>query len=205
MKIFSFKSKPSILFIASFGCIFLLLSAIFMRSIGEKKISSLQKSDAQPKESKENSSVLELNDAVITRLVIDNLPENIPFSNLVVHISEDSEVKLDCVIQRDALTEFINNKKQNIPSYVKLITNFLPDSVPMSLNLRLAVDSKEGLLILTPQSITVNNIELTTSMFPAELEISINRAVNSLISKSGKKIESIALSEGHIRVNLTEK
>lgn len=205
MKIFSFKSKPSILFITSFGCVFLLLSAIFMRSITDKKTSLAQKPAIQPKENKENYSVLELNDAIITRLVIDNLPEDIPFSNLVVHISEDSEIKIDCVMQRDTLTEFINNKAKNIPSYVKLITNFLPDSVPMSLNLSLAVDSKEGLLILTPQSITVNNIELTTTMFPSELEISINSAINSLISSDGKKIESITLSEGHIRVNLTEK
>ncbi len=205
MKIFSFKSKPSILFITSFGCVFLLLSAVFIRSITDKKASPVPKSAMQPKESKENSSVMELNDAIITRLVIENLPEDIPFSNLVVHISEDSEIKIDCSMQRDALTEFINNKTNNIPAYVKLMTNLLPDSVPLSLNLRLAVDSKQGHLILTPQSIIVNNIELTTTMFPTELEVSINHAINSLISNKGKKIESITISDGNIRVNLTEK
>lgn len=205
MKIFSFKSKPYIIILASCGCILLFLSAFFIRSMHDKKSYIFQKNSLNSKESKENSSQLELNDAIITRLILENLPGDIPFSNLVVHISSDSSVKIDCEITKDALSQFLASRNAEIPPYVKFMSKLLPDSVPLSLNLRLSVNSKDGTLNLTPHAVSVNGIELTASMLPGELELNINQAINGFISSGSKKISSINISDGHIIINLSEK
>jgi len=202
MKIFCIKSKFCFLILICFGCIFIIIGSLLLRNMQEKKSVLSGASLQSTLDTSENTSILELNDAIITRLLLDYLPENIPFSNLVVHISSDGNIKLDCTSGGSALLNFIKKNRSDISPSLKLIMKLLPESVPVSVNLRISVDSQTGHLSLKANDFSINNIELSGSILPNELEVDINKAVNSLLSKSGKKIDSINISDGKILMNL---
>ncbi len=206
MKIFSFKSKKSTVIFILCGLFLLLATAFTIPGISDRKSTATSDASSNSNSKEENApSHFELNDAVITRLVLDNLPDNLPLSNVVVHISEDSSVRIDCTLSPAELIDFCTDSGVNIPASLKFMAKLLPENVDAAFcfNLTLDTDTKE--LRLTPQIISVNGIDLAAELIPDDFSVSINQAVNTLFSHKEKKIQSISVEDGKILINLTDK
>ena len=152
-----------------------------------------------------HADITQLTDLTLADILLQNMPHNIPISELSVHISQDGYIQLNCILLSDSFSDFFQSLGTNIPAPIKLVLTMLPDKVPASFAMRISLDSQSGKLSLTPQSLSLNEIDISPTLLPAEFEIEINRIINDFLFKPNEKIRALDLSDGKITVTLTEK
>lgn len=204
MKIFSLKSKKSTIIFIFCGLAILFSGVFTMRAVSEKRSTTVSDTST-PNADGNGATVFELNDAVITRLVLDSLPDNLPLSDVVVHISDDSNIRIDCTLSPSELIDFCAASGVKISPSLKFMAKLLPESVDGAFCFGLTFDSASNKLNLTPQMLSVNGIDLSAELLPDDFSISINQAVNTLFSQKDKKIQSITVTDGKILIDLTDK
>ena len=198
MKIFSIR-KGKLLIIIGAGAAL----AVALFCIGRKPSPVSAPSDP----SSPNGSIAQtqLTDYSISELLAQNLPQNSPVTDLSAHISKDGDIRIDCTLLSQAISDFCNGYSLDIPTPIRFMLTMLPEKVPVSFSMHIALVSQSGGLALSPRSLTVNGMDISPNILPDEFELNINRAINGILFKSGEKIRSLELDDGKISITLAEK
>lgn len=189
--------------VVAFGCVIVLVLTFLFHSLPGKRAHATPDGTAAETaraETDQDSALVELDDALLTKLIMENLTEELPISNVLVHIGNDGNLGLDCEVQSKELLSFLDNHKVEIPAGVRFMMKLLPDSVPVSLQFRIAIDAETGYFYLNPNKFEVSGVDLSGTLLPDELKININQAINSFFEKKNIKIGSLELQDGKLRI-----
>lgn len=141
---------------------------------------------------------LTLTEMSLQQTLLSALPESFPVSALEADIEPDCTIELTLEVKRSQLTKYLENAGMKLSLKEKLFLRLLPKTYEVDCLLQLSQPEEGGLVLLTPQKLSLNDHSVKVAAIPAELITAVNDGLKATLEATGLTLGSFVCTDDAI-------
>lgn len=126
-----------------------------------------------------------LTETALQQTLLSALPESFPVSALEADIDRDCTIELKLEIKRNELISYLERAGMKLSLKQKLFLRLLPKTLAAECLLQLSQPEDGGLVLLTPQKLSLNEHSVNVSAIPVDLITAVNQGMKTALEATG--------------------
>jgi hypothetical protein len=143
---------------------------------------------------------IEITEDKLRELLQDAMADSFPLTLQSLKISSDSTVSFAGTAERDKFIEMMEQRDSGIDPLQRLALRMAPEQITFAANVTVAYDAASGTVTITPNSMTLAEVDIPVSLLPDGLNEKLNEALTGFFESYGSKPTEVTLYEGYMRV-----
>ncbi len=141
---------------------------------------------------------LTLTETALQQTLLSALPESFPVSALEADIEPDCTIELKLEVGRSELTKYLEKAGMKLSLKEKLFLRLLPKTFEAECLLQLTQPQEGGLVLLTPQKLSLNDHSVKVAAIPGELITAANEGLKAALEATGLTLGSFICTDDAI-------
>jgi len=153
-----------------------------------------------PSEPNESGRIsLYYDNAGASKLFTDNIPGDIPISDVEISFYEPSGVYIDATVEPGKLADYAEGRGAESAAALKAALKLLPESAELTADMAILSDGQGGVCV-EPIALEVGGVSVDRSLIPRELVDAISRALSDGIKAEGLSVERITVTDSAMEI-----
>ena len=141
---------------------------------------------------------LTLTEMSLQQTLLSALPQEFPVSALEADIKPDCTIKLTVEVDRSKLTKYLENAGMKLSLKEKIFLRLLPKTLEAECLLQLSQTDESGMVLLTPQSLSLNEHKVKIASIPQKLVDAANTGLSETLNATGLTLGEFVCTEDAI-------
>ena len=141
---------------------------------------------------------LTLTETALQQTLLSALPEKFPVSALEADIKADNTILLKLEVGRGKLSTYLESCGMKLSLKEKLFLRLLPKTFTAECLLRLSQPESGGLVLLTPEKLSLNDHSVKPAAIPGELVEALNGGIKATADATGLTLGSFICTDDAI-------